>query len=293
MTLSGNGVKQPIDVQVYVNALTESSRRTGTAMYLLLVAGVVIFAAYWNIRPGSWTEARIEKAENALQWFGWKDEVRAKLSAPEQQAFDESHTFATMFHLGTREQLKEQIKFHTDRYWAQSVIQIPIFNIQVDVSDLGLLGGFTFINILILLRLSLGRELANLKFAFSEANRQGKLWEFYHLLSLHQVLSVPPHQGASIGRIWSNANRALLLLPLLIQGLVFRNDWSTRAYGMALSRDNTQWQLCFGVLFLVLILVLVIVCFKTWEAYDIEWKTQADRLAQLETAAADAQTQGL
>ena len=48
-----------------------------------------------------------------------------------------------MFHLETREQLKEQIKFHTDRYWQQSVIEIPIFNIQLDVSDLGLLGGFT------------------------------------------------------------------------------------------------------------------------------------------------------
>ena len=274
-------MNEPVDIQVYVSAVTESSRRTGTAMYLLLVATVVMFAAYWNVRPGGWTTARIEKAENALQWFGWKDSVRAKLDPEQQVAFDESRHFAEMFHLESKEQLKEQIKFHTDRYWQQSVIEIPIFNIQLDVADLGMLGGFTFVNILILLRLSLGRELANLKFAFGEANRRGQLWSFYHLLSLHQVLSVPPHQSAMIGRVWSKANRALLVLPFFIQALIFKNDWKTRAWGMAMSATNTITLLSFGFICLILIGLLTIVCFRAWEDYDAEWKRQADCLEQM------------
>ena len=271
-------MKDSVDIQVYVSAATESSRRTSSAMYLLLVASVVIFAAYWNVRPGSWTASRIIMSEDALRWYGWREEARAKLSPDQRAQFDRSRRFAQMFNLTTREALEADIKHHTDRYRQQSVISIPIFNIQVDVSDLGLLGGFTFVNLLILLRLSLGRELANLKFVFAEANRRQQLQTAFHLLSMHQVLAVPPHQGAMIGRFWSKTNRALLVLPLIIQSLVFKNDWQTREYGMALNEANTVAQLGAGVTSLLLITVLTMMCFRIWEAYDREWNLQAEKL---------------
>lgn len=271
-------MKNTVDIQVYVSAATESSRRTSSAMYLMLVASVVIFAAYWNVRPGSWTASRILMSEKALDWFGWKPEVRAKLSPAERQQFDQSKRFAQMFNLLTREALEADIKYHTERYRQQSVISIPIFNIQVDVSDLGMLGGFAFVNLLILLRLSLGRELANLKFVFEEADRRQQLQTAFHLLSMHQVLTVPPHQGAMIGRFWSKANRALLVLPFIIQLMVFKNDWQTKEYGMALNAANTWVQLSAEILSLLFITVLTIMCFRIWEAFDHEWNCQTDKL---------------
>lgn len=274
-------LKEPskdVDIQIYVNAVTESSRRTGTAMYLLLVASVVIFAAYWNVRPGGWTASRIMKSETALHYFPWDDKKNEALPAKEKAALAEARHFAEMFNLLTRAELEADIKFHTERYREQSVISIPIFNIQVDVSDLGMLGGFTFVNLLILLRLSVGRELANLKFAFDEAERRQQTRAVYHLLSMHQVLSVPPHQGAMIGRFWSKTNRALLLLPLLIQSLVFKNDWQTREYGMALNTANTYAQITAGVCFWLLTAMLTALSFRIWEQYDAEWKSQSARL---------------
>ena len=95
---------------------------------------------------------------------------------------------------------------------------------------------------------------------------------------MHQVLSVPPHQGAMIGRFWSKTNRALLLLPLVIQSLVFKNDWQTREYGMALNRANTYAQIGAGVCFWVLTAMLTALCFRVWDQYDAEWKSQSAKL---------------
>lgn len=95
---------------------------------------------------------------------------------------------------------------------------------------------------------------------------------------MHQVLTVPPHQGAMIGRFWSKIDRALLLLPLIIQSLVFKNDWQTREYGLVLNAANTTAQLAAGVASLLFITVLTVMCFRIWEAYDHEWNVQADRI---------------
>ena len=264
----------------YISAMNESSRRTMATMNLLLIASVVVFCAYWNVRPDGWTAARIEIAEDVVKWFGWNPQTRSRLSPPEQKRFDDAKHFADLFGLTTKTLAEDEIKTQTAIYHGHTFIKIPIFNVDFDVSDLGMLGGFAFVNILIMLRLSLARELANLSLTFAEARQRQQLDAIYDILSMRQVFTVPPQRGDAPGRIWTKVHRALLFIPLALQFFVFRNDWQTKEYGWAISPWNTVLQLGAGVAFLALIALLTFFCFKTWLLYETEWSRQAKQLGE-------------
>lgn len=273
-------MSEPLNIDYYLAAFNESSRRTVGTMNLLLIASVVVFCAYWNVRPNGWTASRIEIAESALKWYGWPVRTRAQLSAAEQKQFDKSKRFAEMFGLTSKDLIENEIKTQTARYRDHTFIKIPIFNVDIDVSDLSMLGGFTFVNILIMLRLSLARELSNLTVTFREAQGRQQVAAVYDLLSMRQVFTVPPQQGFSPGRFWTKLHRALLLLPLGLQFFVFLNDWQTQEYGWAISPTNTLTQLIAGATFLVLIALLTFFCFRTWMLYEAEWAHQAINLGE-------------
>ncbi len=119
-------------------------------------------------------------------------------------------SFIYSFSLAKLDSLKAALRlcrdreFHIDELWKGYLssldrlrtekvlmIQVPIFGVSFDVNDLSLLGGFSFIIILLWFNFSLWRESMNLKIVFDEARKMGKLGTCYRYLLMRQLLMIP------------------------------------------------------------------------------------------------------
>lgn len=99
-------------------------------------------------------------------------------------------------------------------------IKIPFFDIPIDINDLGLIGGLSLIIILSLQRFSFSREIKNLNLSFKEAFYHEKLCQFYHLLAMRQVLTIPETQGEMDNETKNSrlvkAAKGIFWLPFLV-----------------------------------------------------------------------------
>jgi hypothetical protein len=143
-------------------------------------------------------------------------------------------------------------------------IRVPFLGFSFDVNDMGLMGGIGFLVILTCYRFFLSRELNNLRMSFEEARQLGMdhLGEFYKLLAMRQVFTVPVTKH--IKRTWFLAVTPKLLswLPLVIYLAVVVNDVmkdvQTSWIGSAL-RQGFRMNLLFGSE-LVAVISMAILC---------------------------------
>lgn len=178
-----------------------------------------------------------------------------------------------------------QLKTYSDRLDQARVdyivlIRIPFFGIVLDVNDLGALGGFTFVVILLWFRFSLWREYYNLSLTFKEAANDEELKYCYKALSMSQVLTVPPalseHQPRE--RPWGKVVRILYFLPLAVQLIIFIYDCLSFNYGWYTSPFNTVFGFSLSLCFLFLSGLLTYWCFRLSSEIDQEWDEAAGRI---------------
>jgi hypothetical protein len=170
-----------------------------------------------------------------------------------------------------------------------SIISVPFFGISLDINDLGLYSGFTFTLLLMMYWFSLSRERDSLKYVFAHYTNSHECRgtrnpdsgaisreDVYNLLSATQVLEVPPpiypEQSPSLIRRYMN--KFMALPPALIQGLIIANDMSSRAYGNALSEEQTLDLLMLSSSFFALILALTVACLMVHGEIGHEWKRE-------------------
>jgi hypothetical protein len=160
------------------------------------------------------------------------------------------------------------------------LIRIPFFGIVLDVNDLGALGGFTFVVILLWFRFSLWREYYNLNSTFKAAKTDEDLEFCYRALSMSQVLTVPPalskHQPKE--RPWGKVVRILYFLPLAVQLIIFIYDCLSFNYGLEISPFNTIVGFSMSLCFLSLSALLTYWCFRLSSEIDKEWEETAKHL---------------
>jgi hypothetical protein len=164
-----------------------------------------------------------------------------------------------------RESLEEQL------YVQAYQVKIPFFGLSFDINDLGMFSGFAFFVVLMILRFSLARELANLRLAFSEATARNQLRDCFKLLSMGQVLTVPRSTGVTSNPFTRNLHRTLYALPVLILGFIIYHDVVTLKSGQLFSTFNTVLSLLLSAGFFMINLILTFQCIITSLDFDATW----------------------
>ena len=163
------------------------------------------------------------------------------------------------------------------------LFHVPFFGTAFDVNELGLIGGFTFVVVLMWFRFTLWREYYNLCSTFEACGNDIQDFEAcYKYLAMNQVLTVPPtlFTREPRERPWGKIVRLLYLLPVLVQLAVIVNDWLTFHNGWLVSRPNTIVSIAASVCFLALAALLTYWCFRLSAEIDREWDAAHARLKQ-------------
>jgi hypothetical protein len=221
--------RQPLDIQDYLEASADASKRSRFFVIVLVVASVLVFAALLNSIQTQWLHLRMLALRDIHSPY-----VQSKIGDlpidPDDRRRYEARYLA----------LCESI----ERAYVEAsfVIKVPFFGISFDVNDLGLFSSVGFLVILTCYRFFLSRELDNLQISFRAARSLGN-WElkkFYQLLSMRQVFTIPTTEFSGEGLFSSLFRKVVAKLitwiPLLLVLAVVQNDRKT-----ALS---TRWHCC-------------------------------------------------
>ena len=269
------------ELKEYIEAFTASSRRARYTLLIAIIASVLDFAAFWNSRQGSWVNQRLHLTKIAFVAcpFSWSDSVRKSLSPEDRDLFAQSYSFDTVRHFHSCPQLGGVLKeLETIQTEDVNLIRVPFFGIVFDVNDLGILGGLTFVIILLWFRFGLARELDNFKLAIDTARETGQLLPCYRLLEMHQVLSIPPTHRGNDHRFWRYLPLVLFFLPLVMSSVVLVHDAITVKYGWSISHFNTKVLFSVSLLCLAAVVILTFECLRLSREMHRLWKAAASEL---------------
>ncbi len=302
-------------LQQYTDAVKDSTNRTRQILLMMIIASILIFAAFWNSREGGWSNSRLGKAKasfdilerqqaqdiaSLLQSKGLT--VPAEILARAEVKFPpaEGEIYQDAQDLVNRSPGKSLKQAADNLFWTQKIrteqvgqIQVPVLGISFDVNDLGLLGGFTLIVLLVWVNYSVWHHSNNLRLTFNFARelsgeKPGNaklLYHTYQNLAMRQVLTIPPRAASTKSsetdrlKVWiRKASKLLYGLPLLVQTTVLAHDWATQGIGGLINRGATRRVLITETVFWVLIATLTFVCFDRWRKTYNTWKAVADEI---------------
>lgn len=253
-----------LDLQDFLDATSDSSKRSRTIMIVLVVASVLALVGFLNSLRTGWMLQRLQIVSQA------ENPYVAKKLGTTVAADDERYK---NFHSAVARGYVENAL----------TVRVPFFGVAFDINDLGLLGGFGFITVLTLLRFSIRTEIVSLRLAFKAATKAAKddpnqLVNFYDLLAMRQVLTLPHMEDENTNWV---ANRSWILrfipklicfLPVVVYSLVAGHDYMTQDVGDAISPTHTRILLIYTGAFWLIILALSIWCFLKLIKIDSIWE---------------------
>ena len=122
-----------------------------------------------------------------------------------------------------------------------------------------------------MLRFCISREVDNLKIYFAEARNLKRLTQFYTLLAMRQVFTIPSSRDIRRGWFLVWAPKVFCFGPLIGHTAVTIHDFATADIGSVLNRLHTLILFsCEGVL-LALITTLTIMVIKRLRRVDALW----------------------
>lgn len=262
----------PLDIQDYLDASGEASQRTRAISIVMIVASVLVFAALLNSMQSSWMKERIIIFNQGL---GSKY-VESKLGmSPKKEDFQDQNDFVSA--KSNYEQKYRDFNSSLIRAYIENsmIVRVPFFGFSFDVNDLGLLSGIGFLIILSCFRFCITREVENLRLSFVESQRLGRLNEFYHLLAMKQVFTVPKTEYITRTRFLRFAPKFIPAFPLIVYLLVTVNDIRTSWIGDALQRVRFQVLFSFEVITLILLMILTVMVIQRMLRLDDIWEENA------------------
>lgn len=218
-------IRDRLDIRDYLEASSDASERTRIIVIVMIIACVVVFAGLLNSVQSQWMHRRMLNLGDING-----DYTRSKLGPyPDRGRFNNNDDFVDAkrrYETRYAELCEAVERAYVDTSFT---IRVPFLGFSFDVNDLGLMGGVGFLVILSCYRFFLTRELNNLRMSFEEARALGMdhLEEFYKLLAMRQVFTVPVTKH--INRTWflAIAPKVLSWIPLLIYLGVVINDVKT------------------------------------------------------------------
>jgi hypothetical protein len=287
-------------LQHYIDATRESTDRTRKILLIMIVASIVIATACWNTRSSGWVNSRLAMAKAVDDILVKQDPQPLPAGVPTPNPVLSIAPGQDTLYKNAEELINKTGRTPNQAkqnlLWAQKVrteqlsqIQVPILGISFDVNDLGLLGGVTFIVMLMWVNYSLWHQSNNLKLAFSFARQLDEdegnarwLYHTYQNLAMRQVLSIPPRPASIVAKnpgarkLWiRKLSKSLYALPFVVQLAVVLHDWFTADLGTELNWWATLTVLVTGSVFLIFIGVLTVTCFSRWKETFETWKEVA------------------
>jgi hypothetical protein len=244
--------RDPLDIQDYLDASSDASKRTRTITIILVIASVVVLAGWLNSLQTHWMQKRMIMLQDMRGEY-----VASKLGPyPEYKVDGETYKHETQLY----EQRYKDLCAAVERAYVDNslVVRVPFLGFTFDVNDLGLIGGIGFLVILACYRFFLSREVDNLRLSFEEASRlgEGELEKFYSLLAMRQVFTVPVSTHIKRTPFLVVAPKLICWFPLLVYLLVTFNDWRTLAIGEYLDKFRFWSLFSFELLTSVCIAIL-------------------------------------
>lgn len=251
------------DINYYVEGSNDAAIRTRTVTIVLVVACVLISLGWYNSLKWSWARDRIRQA------YDVGDETIFKVLNPNNPP--QGNDPVAMAY-------REHLKVATVTAYVENIrlVKVPFFGIVFDVNDLGFVGGFGLVIVLVLMRYSLSREIKNLNVSFREAEQHKKLCAFYHALAMRQLFTVPHMKGETRNRKLAKLPELVSIMPAFLFTLGVVYDWYSVVALHMYNFPTVTFTLCAEVVWLVLIWFL---SYKCWERkrhinsiWDKYWK---------------------
>jgi hypothetical protein len=302
--ISRHDLKEEASVIEYVNAAASSSNRARAVMIVLIVSTVLV-AAELRLTTHSWLDARIDIRTAALK-FADKDfdpaksdllaaidpnkeksqEERQRAMATQRARYEDAKLFLRDQNLDPKNPddkallMNDLENYRKLRVEQVRLIHIPFFAAALDQNDIGPFAGLTFVVVLLWLRFSKARELANLKLLFSGrlAFSKENLKRCYELLAMQQVFTVPIIPSLPVKTRWRVIPKMLYFLPLPVYILQMYFDFTTvfdlSYYGIG----KAYFLVATSSLFLLIICVLILRCLFLSNEIDEEWDEVAPQV---------------
>jgi hypothetical protein len=265
-----------LDIQDYLDAAGDASRRTRTITVALVVASVIMMCALLNSLHSSWMLSRIHQFGTPGSEYVTLKMGQRPASPLEAQRYDQScQAFAEAL-----------AKAYVDQ---SLLVHIPFFGPSIDVNDLGVLGGVALIVILALYRFALSRESENLRLSFAEAERMNRLRDMYYLLAMRQVLTVPQTDFIRRDQFLRVVPKLVCWFPAIIFIAVFLHDLNTSTILNQLGTPSEDFfsdarktfliasELIIAGIILVMSNMAMTRLTRIDEIWDNEWKKVTDR----------------
>jgi hypothetical protein len=260
---------QSLSIEDYLDATSDASKRTRIIMVSIVVASVLTFAGFLNSLEHNWMLQRIQAA--AVTDSPYVRKKFPNVSDPKVFEKDQEVFFKSLM----------------DSYVINTyTIRVPFFGVTFDVNDLGLIGGVSFIVLLLLFRFSLGRELDNLILSFEEAKQVKELPVFYNLLAMRQVLTVPPTSRREAVAMIMIIPKLLSFLPLMVLSIVIAHDFLTYDVGASINVVHTVLLYIFTAMLWAFVLIESISCLTVWLKIDAAWRKYWGEVRTLNTLVA-------
>jgi hypothetical protein len=262
-------MSEDLDIQDYLDATGDSASRSRTVAISIVITCVLVFAGLLNSQDSNWMLNRIRQSSQPNSEY-----IRKKLGDPPPAWEAAQPTDGPMRYYDYR--YKEFVSALSRAYVDSAMlVRVPFFGFVIDVNDLGLLGGITFCIMLILFRFSLSREVDNLNLSFAESARLDRLQEFYYLLAMRQMFTVP--KTAHIKRtpllLWTP--KLICWLPLLLHCAVSYNDiHSTADIGELLSHRRFGLLVASEWLMVISLGILAVMTTRRLRRIDRTWDAQ-------------------
>lgn len=242
-------------LEEHIRAFTSASDRVRYIIFIILVVSVLAFGGFRNSSQDSWTNARVRLLRAALnsQLIDPPPEVVVELEQCEDAQERETprcrnlvaaRTLVELRDLGDEQQVRERLKLLEAVQIQQAYnIRVPFFGVSFDVNDLGMLAGITLFLLTLTHLLAISREHENLHLCLfqvqelcdttsSQDDRSSEANFLYHALAMAQLFSRPKTLARwRVG--WGRwLLKALLIVPLVVQSILFIHDIRTIHFGL-------------------------------------------------------------
>jgi hypothetical protein len=260
------------EVEKYVAADVSSINRVRGVVLVLITASVFSFTTYWQ-SGGTQLDRRIVLRQDALAFIDW---LRSAQEPNEPRQLKRGEAYLRSRGLDPRNPehkslLVDEVRGYERLRMERDVVRVPFFGVEVETNDVMLFSGFTLLVGLLWLRLSLMRELRNLKLVFKRAREAKKVRLCYELLAMQQVLSNPPVYGQEDPKAWNLIPKLLFLVPLISYSPLLWSNYAS-AFRFMLFDISSAPDMVFSTAFLVSICVLTLQCIKDSLKIDKVWK---------------------
>ncbi len=238
-----------IGIKDFVDAAAKASDRSRQVFLTLVLASAIVLIWQWNVKYSNWMAELIQGLRcdlHTVEQVGNRPAECADISAGAvQKGLDAS-------------EIRKILESYQQEYLRDfQIISIPVLGISVHYNSISVLGGAILSYLLFWLRYSLARELQNVIMLRQQTAQSEEGGTAFALLSMHQVLTVPP-SGTRILRI--SFSNWLLALPFIAQGATMANFVISYLKGAALSSSLTLRNFIAGWAFFAIVALLSLSC---------------------------------